>query len=149
MPVSSKEFLDIQATIEYGFTLTCIRDMIRTYSQSLLMEKVSKTKGAWNSWPVALLVTKQVQKNSFVSYILSDHVWWYNIKRFLSYSKNYICRFMPAISWHHKLFQFHLSFSIWNVRKGREKLQNLKYLENKKSFLDEIKNRIADISLKL
>ena len=32
-PVTSKEFLDIQATIECGFTLKCVRDMIRTYSQ--------------------------------------------------------------------------------------------------------------------
>ena len=32
-PVSSKEFLDIQATIECGFTLKRVRDMIRTYSQ--------------------------------------------------------------------------------------------------------------------
>ena len=31
-PVSSKEFLDIQATIEPGFTLKRVRDMIRTYS---------------------------------------------------------------------------------------------------------------------
>ena len=39
-------------------------------------------------------VTKQVQKNSFISHALSDQVWWCNIKRFLSYSKNYICKFM-------------------------------------------------------
>ena len=31
-PASSKEFLDIQATIECGFTLKRVRDMIRTYS---------------------------------------------------------------------------------------------------------------------
>ena len=31
-PASSKEFLDIQATIECGFTLTRVRDMTRTYS---------------------------------------------------------------------------------------------------------------------
>ena len=31
-PASSKEFLDIQATIECGFTLKHVRDMIRTYS---------------------------------------------------------------------------------------------------------------------
>ena len=31
-PVSSKEFLDIQATIECGFTQNGIRDMIGTYS---------------------------------------------------------------------------------------------------------------------
>ena len=30
---NSKEFLDIQATIEGGFTLKRVRDMTRTYSQ--------------------------------------------------------------------------------------------------------------------
>ena len=30
---SSKEFFDIQATIECGFTLKPLRDMTRTYSQ--------------------------------------------------------------------------------------------------------------------
>ena len=33
MPVSSKEFLDIQANIECRFTLKRVHDMIRTYSQ--------------------------------------------------------------------------------------------------------------------
>ena len=32
-PASSKEFLDIQATVECGFTLKSVRDMTRTYSQ--------------------------------------------------------------------------------------------------------------------
>ena len=32
-PASSKEFLDIQATIECGFTLKRVRDMTRTYRQ--------------------------------------------------------------------------------------------------------------------
>ena len=32
-PVSREEFLDIQATIDCGFTLKRVRDMIRTYSQ--------------------------------------------------------------------------------------------------------------------
>ena len=31
-PASNKEFLDIQATIEYGFTLKRVRDIIKTYS---------------------------------------------------------------------------------------------------------------------
>ena len=31
-PISSKDFLDIQATIECDFTLKCVRDMIRTYN---------------------------------------------------------------------------------------------------------------------
>ena len=30
---SSKEFLDIQATVECGFTLKRVRDMTRTYNQ--------------------------------------------------------------------------------------------------------------------
>ena len=34
VPASSKEFLDIQATIECGFTLKRVRDMTRTYSQT-------------------------------------------------------------------------------------------------------------------
>ena len=57
------------------------------------------------------LRTKQVQENSFLSYVLSDPVCWCNIKRLLSYSKNYIFKFMLANSWHHKLCHFHLS--IW------------------------------------
>ena len=32
-PVSSKEFLDIQAAIECGFSLKRVRNMIRTYTQ--------------------------------------------------------------------------------------------------------------------
>ena len=32
--VLSKEFLDIQATIDYGFTLNWVCDMIQTYNQS-------------------------------------------------------------------------------------------------------------------
>ena len=31
-PVSNKELLDIQAAIEYGFTLKGVRDMTKTYS---------------------------------------------------------------------------------------------------------------------
>ena len=35
-PVSSKEFLDIQAIMECGFTLKRVRDMIKIYSNSFL-----------------------------------------------------------------------------------------------------------------
>ena len=31
-PVSNKEFLDAQATIKCGFTLKCVRDILRTYN---------------------------------------------------------------------------------------------------------------------
>ena len=61
-----------------------------------------------------------------------------DVKQFLSYSKNYICKFMEANLWH-KLFHFHLPFWIWKVWKGK-KLQKFEYLENEKSFLDKIKN---------
>ena len=38
----SKEFLDIQATIECGFALKRVRDMTRTYSQdTFYLEKVT------------------------------------------------------------------------------------------------------------
>ena len=33
-PVSSKDFLDIQATIQYGVTLKLVRDRIITYRQT-------------------------------------------------------------------------------------------------------------------
>ena len=45
-----------------------------------------------------------------------------DVKQFLSYSKNYICKFMQGgNSWHRKLFHFHLYFWIWKVGKLREK----------------------------
>ena len=40
-PVASKEFLDIQATIECAFTPKRVRDMIRTYSQMYRTDKYS------------------------------------------------------------------------------------------------------------
>ena len=44
-PASSKEFLDIQATIECGFTLKRVRDMTRTYRHvdMLVHIKIYKT----------------------------------------------------------------------------------------------------------
>ena len=40
MPVLSKVFLDIQATMECGFTLKCVCDMIRTCSQYKIMLRI-------------------------------------------------------------------------------------------------------------
>ena len=39
MPVLSKTFLDIEATIESGFTLKRVRDMIRTHSQCIYLHE--------------------------------------------------------------------------------------------------------------
>ena len=44
---SSKEFRDIQATIECGFTLKHVRDMTRTYSQILLYQKIQIQIAFW------------------------------------------------------------------------------------------------------
>ena len=44
-PASSKEFLDIQATIECGFTLKRVRDMTKSYRQSLkTQEKLEESE---------------------------------------------------------------------------------------------------------
>ena len=83
---------------------------------------------------------KQVQKNSFISYVLSDQVRWCNIKQFLSYSKNYVCKFMQAKLWHHKFSTLVCLFQSRKCGKEGKKLQKFEYLENEKSFLHEIKN---------
>ena len=45
VPASSKEFLDIQATIERGFTLKRVRDMTRTYSLLNVFKELLKKSG--------------------------------------------------------------------------------------------------------
>ena len=51
-PASSKEFLDIQATVECGFTLKRVRDMTRTYSQMHRIDKYSEHSSIiWPVWP--------------------------------------------------------------------------------------------------
>ena len=52
MPALSKKFLDIQATIEYGFTLKRVRDMTRTYSQMHRTDKYSQHSSI--IWPIWL-----------------------------------------------------------------------------------------------
>ena len=42
MPASQKEFLDIEAIIEWIFSLKCMHDMIRIYSQLHRTDKYSK-----------------------------------------------------------------------------------------------------------
>ena len=51
-PASSKEFLDIQATIECGLNLNRVRDMTRTYSEMNRTDKYSKHSSiVWSVWP--------------------------------------------------------------------------------------------------
>ena len=64
-----------------------------------------------------------------------DGVEQFDVEQFLSYSKNYFCKFIQINSWHHKLFHFYLSFRIWKVWKGREKIaKNWKTRERKELF---------------
>ena len=50
-PASSKEFFNILATIERGFTLKSIGDMIRTYNQMHHTDKYSKHSSIiWPDW---------------------------------------------------------------------------------------------------
>ena len=72
--------------------------------------------------------------------ILPDKVWWYNIKWLLSYSKNYICYFTQPNSWH-KYSTFIFPFESGKCGKKEKKItKTWIYLENDKSFLDEIES---------
>ena len=51
-PVSSKKFLDIQATIESGFNLKRVRDMVKAYSQMHRTDMYSQHSSI--IWPVWL-----------------------------------------------------------------------------------------------
>ena len=52
MPALSKEFLDIQETIKFEFTLKLVRDMTKTYSQMHCKNKYSQQRSI--IWPVCL-----------------------------------------------------------------------------------------------
>ena len=107
-------------------------------TQSLLMDIIIKNKrGLELVTSHSSQVTKEVQKYSFIRYILSDQVWWCNVKQFLIYSKNYVCKFMQANWWHHKLFHFNLSFLIWKLWKERKTITKIWISWEWK---DEIKN---------
>ena len=68
----------------------------------LLMDKIIKNKRRLEIVIIVpLQVIKQVQNNFFISYIISDQVWWYNMKWFLSYSKNYAFKCIQADAQHH------------------------------------------------
>ena len=90
------------------------------------------------------ILWKRIIKNSEKNLTLFNQsllmeVWWCNIKWFLSYSKNYICKFMQANSWHHKLFHFHLSFWVWKVLKGRENISKILISREPKELLNRNK----------
>ena len=105
------------------------------------MDKVIKNKRGLVLVTVTLQVTKEVHKNFFISYTLSDQVWWCNIKWFFwVITKITSANLSKPI---HDIINYSTSicpFESGKCGKEGEKLQNFEYLKNKKSFLDEMKN---------
>ena len=65
---SRKEFLDIQATIQCGFTLKCERSMTRTYSQMHLTDKYSEHSSIiWSVWPNGWVFVYELNGSGFES----------------------------------------------------------------------------------
>ena len=86
---------------------------------------------------------KQVQKKSFISYILCEQVRWCNIKAI--YSKLVIPKIASANLCRQIYDIINYSTSVYPFESGKcekegKKIQKLEYLKNEKSFLDEIKN---------
>ena len=81
---------------------------------------------------------KLVQKDSFICYILSDHVWWFNVNWVIpKLTSANLCKSI------HDIINYATStcpFGSGKCGKQGKKFQKFKYLENEKSFLDETKN---------
>ena len=67
MPALSKEFLDIQATIERGFTLTHVRDMTRTYIHMHRTDKyLEQSSIICSVWPNGWVFLCKLSGSGFV-----------------------------------------------------------------------------------
>ena len=95
-PASSKELLDIQATIECGFTLKRVRDIIRIYSQMHRTDKHSKqfsrlaSLAKWLSvclWTKWFWVQAQLQSLNFKTASTNDHTMPTSLTVNLTFSK--------------------------------------------------------------
>ena len=76
-PASSKEFLDIQTTVECGFTLKLVRDMIKTHSQMHRTDKYSQHSSIiWPVWPNGWVFVYEVSDCGFESRC-SHLIFWY------------------------------------------------------------------------
>ena len=72
MPASSKEFLDIQATIECGFTLKRVRDMTRTYSHfGNRLKRIGITAVTGQVQKTALLKTARILRKGLKSKVVA------------------------------------------------------------------------------
>ena len=67
-PGSSNEFLDIQATVDCGFTLKLVRDMIKTYNQLRHTDKYSQHSSIiCPVWPNGLVFIYELSGCGFES----------------------------------------------------------------------------------
>ena len=83
-----KELLDIQATIECGFTLKRIRDMTRTYSQMHRTDKYSEHSSViWPVWPNGWVFVYELSGSEYES--SCSH--WTCLLCFQHYSYHKIC----------------------------------------------------------
>ena len=103
-------------------------------TQSLLIDKVIKNKRGLKLVTSCSSGHKLVQKNSFICYILSDHVWWCHVKQFLSYSKNYICKFMQDNSWHLNYSTSICPLNLESVESKGKNYKNLNISRTKRAF---------------
>ena len=61
------------------------------WTQSHLMNKVIKNKRG-QKVVTSRFSGYETRSQKFLYYVFSDQVWWCNMKRFFSYSKNYTCK---------------------------------------------------------
>ena len=74
VPVLSKEFLDIQATIDCGFTLNHVLDIIRRYCQMHLTDKYSQHSSIiWPFWLNGWVFVYELSGCGFESHC--SHIW--------------------------------------------------------------------------
>ena len=112
-------------------------------SQSLLMDKIIKNKWALELVTIPSSGYKTSAKNFFISYILSHQVWWYNMKRFLSYSKNYTFKFMQANAWHLNYSTSICPFESGKKWKGRGKNIKIWISQERKKLFRWNKNHFS------
>ena len=104
------------------------------------MDKVIKSKRNLELVTSCSLGYQTIQKHSFISYVLSEQVWWCNTKWLLSYSKKLSANLCKPI---HDIINYSTStcpFESGNCGQKGKKIQKFEYLENENCFFDEIKN---------
>ena len=68
MPASSKDFLNMQVTIEREFTLKLVGDMIRRYSQTYRTDKYSEhSLNTWSVYPNGWVFVSELSDSRFGS----------------------------------------------------------------------------------